>query len=396
MIAWRRPDAERWASMGSLCHPYSMHSRRQWLQAALGLAAAAAWQPLHARGLPWWQWPLEQRLAQLLVVGFRGAELSAGDPIVRDLRAHRLGGVVLYDRDGRNIRSPAQLRSLTATLAALSPTPLLIGIDQEGGRVARLKPRDGFPATVSAQTLGQLDDPAQTGRAAEAIARTLSTCGLNLNLAPVVDLNRQADNPVIGRLGRSFSADPLKVVRHAAAVVEAQQCRGIISTLKHFPGHGSAWTDSHTDLVDVTRTWSVEELIPYVRLIRAGYRDLIMTAHIRNARLDPRHPATLSWPTLTGLLRHRLRFRGAVISDDLQMDAIAEHYGPSEALVGALNAGVDLLLIANNRPYDPDRVPKTLAMLRQAVLDGRVHPARVNGACARIQALEARYGRPMS
>jgi beta-N-acetylhexosaminidase len=372
-----------------------MHSRRQLLHAALGLAAAP-WQSLHAQPLPWWRWPLEQRLAQLLMVGFRGTDLSADDPIVRDLLMHRLGGVVLYDRDGRNIRSPQQLRSLTAALTALSPTALLIGVDQEGGQVARLKVRDGFPATVSAQALGQLDDPAQTEQAADSIALTLAACGINLNFAPVVDLNSQPDNPVIGRLGRSFSADPRKVLRHAAAVVRAQQRRGIISTLKHFPGHGSAWADSHTDRVDVTRTWSEQELIPYAQLIKAGYRDPIMTAHIRNARLDPRHPATLSWPTLTGLLRHRLGFRGVVISDDLQMDAIAEHYSPSEALTGALNAGVDLLLIANNRPYDPDRVPKTLAMLRRAVLDGRLLPARVNGACARIQALKARYGWPMS
>lgn len=372
-----------------------MHPRRQFLQAALGFTATAAWRSPQAQDLPWWRWPLEQRLAQLLMVGFRGADLSADDPIVRDLLVHRLGGVVLFDREGRNIRSPQQLRALTRALSALSPTPLLIGVDQEGGRVARLKPRDGFPATLSAQSLGQRDDPAQTERAADAIAQTLADNGLNLNFAPVVDLNSRPDNPIIGRLERSFSADPHQVVRHAAAVVRAQQRRGIISTLKHFPGHGSAWADSHTEVVDVTHSWSAQELIPDAQLIQAGYRDLIMTAHIRNARIDPRHPATLSWPTLTGLLRQRLGFRGVVISDDLQMDAIAEHHRPSEALIGALNAGVDLLLIANHRPYDPDRVPKTLVILRQAIVDGRLRLSRVNNACARVLALKARYRWPV-
>lgn len=375
-----------------------MHPRRQFLQAALGLTALTAiapWRSPLAQGLPCWRWPLERRLAQLLMVGFRGADLSAEDPIVRDLLVHRLGGVVLFDRDGRNIRSPQQLRALTRTLSALSPTPLLIGVDQEGGRVARLKPRDGFPATVSAQSLGQRDDPAQTERAADTIAQTLADNGLNLNFAPVVDLNSRPDNPIIGRLERSFSADPQQVVQHAAAVVRAQQRRGIISTLKHFPGHGSAWADSHTEVVDVTHSWSAQELIPYAQLIQAGYNDLIMTAHIRNARIDPRHPATLSWPTLTGLLRQRLGFRGVVISDDLQMDAIAGHNSPSEALIDALNAGVDLLLIANHRPYDPDRVPKTLTILRQAIVDGRLRLSRVNNACARVLALKARYRWPV-
>ncbi|MFW5723802.1 MAG: glycoside hydrolase family 3 protein [Halochromatium sp.] len=227
------------------------------------------------------------------------------------------------------------------------------------------------------------------------MAQTLADNGLNLNFAPVVDLNRNPDNPIIGRLERSFSADPHQVVQHAAAVVRAQQRRGILSTLKHFPGHGSAGADSHTEVVDVTDTWSAHELIPYAQLIRAGYRDLIMTAHIRNARLDPRHPATLSRPILTGLLRQRPGFRGVVISDDLQMDAIAEHYRPSEALIGALNAGVDLLLIANHRPYDPDRVPKTLVILRQAIADGRLRLSRINAACARILALKARYRSPV-
>ncbi|MEA3643899.1 MAG: beta-N-acetylhexosaminidase [Lamprobacter sp.] len=372
-----------------------MHPRRAFLQAALGLTATAPWRSLQAQDLPWWRWPLEQRLAQLLMVGFRGADLSADDPIVRDLSQHGLGGVVLFDRDGRNIRSPQQLRALTRTLSALSSTPLLIGVDQEGGRIARLKPRDGFPATVSAQTLGQLDDPIQTERAADAIAQTLADNGLNLNFAPVVDLNRNPDNPIIGRLERSFSSDPHRVVQHAAAVVRAQQRRGILSTLKHFPGHGSAGADSHTEVVDVTDTWSAQELTPYAHLIQAGYRDLIMSAHIRNARLDPRHPATLSWPILTGLLRQRLGFRGVVISDDLQMDAIAQHHSPNEALIGALNAGVDVLLIANHRPYDPDRVPKTLAILRQALIAGRLSVSRVNAACARILALKARYRWPV-
>lgn len=339
----------------------------------------------------WQRWPLERRIAQLLLVGFAGTRLEPGAAIVRDLRELQIGGVVLYDRDGRNITGPAQLRALTAALTNLAATAPFIAVDQEGGQVVRLKERDGFLPTLSAQALGAAQDPALTAHHAQRIAHSLADCGLNLNFAPVVDLNRNPDNPVIARMERSFSADPQRVVGYAAALIAAQRRCGVIAALKHFPGHGSSTEDSHVGFVDVTRTWHRDELLPYRRLIGQGLCEMVMTAHIYNARLDPHHPATLSQPTITGLLRGRLGFRGVVVSDDLRMGAIARYYAYDTAVIRALTAGVDLLLISNHRPYDPDIVPKTLAIIARAVADGVLTPARIDRSCRRILALKARY-----
>lgn len=345
----------------------------------------------------WWNWPLEQKIAQMMLVGFRGTALTDDNPIVRAIRDYRIGGVTLYDYDvilkqyGRNITSPAQLQALTAALQTLTRTPLFIAVDQEGGRIVRLKERYGFPPTVSAQSLGMADDLILTAQAADGIAGTLVENGLNLNLAPVVDLNVNPDNPVIGKLERSFSADPAVVTRHAGEVVAVQRRRGVMSALKHFPGHGSSAGDSHQGFVDVTETWSEIELLPYQNLIGADLCDLVMTAHIYNARLDADYPATLSRPIITGLLREQLGFTGVVVTDDLQMGAIAQYYSYETAVIRTLDAGVDILLVANNLAYDPDVVPKTLDIVLSAIARGELDAQRIDESCSRIMALKGQY-----
>lgn len=290
---------------------------------------------------------LEFKIGQMLLVGYRGLEADDNHPAVRDIRELHLGGVILSDYDmvageyRRNIESPEQVIRLTGALQQASATPLLIAIDQEGGLVTRLKESNGFPPTVSHQRLGAEDDCATTFREAGTIAETLAAIGINLNLAPVVDLNINPENPIIAGKERSFSADPKTVTRHAAAFVQAHREYGVICSLKHFPGHGSAAADSHLGLVDVTDLWSHVELEPYRNLIKAGSVDAVMTAHVFNARLDPDYPATLSHATITGLLRGELNYDGVVISDDLHMKAIAEHYGFKTAVRCALEAGVD-------------------------------------------------------
>jgi beta-N-acetylhexosaminidase len=372
-------------------HPSVALSRRSLLIGA-GLGVATWLGGRIAGGDRHWRsWPLERQIAQRFLVGFPGTRIDPGHPIIRDIREHGIGGVVLYDRAGLNITGPRQLRTLTATLTALAPTPLFIATDQEGGRVVRLQESAGFPSTLSAQVLGEMDDLACTGRAADGLAHTLIEHGLNLNFAPVVDLNRYPDNPIIGRLQRSFAADPRQVARHAAAVVAAHRRRGVISTLKHFPGHGSSLGDSHDGFTDVTQTWRADELLPYRQLIERGLCDMIMTAHLFNARIDPTAPATLSRPTLQGLLRDQLGFRGVIVTDDLTMGAIARYYSYDTAVIRAMQAGADLLLIANHRPYIPDIVPQTLAIVRQAVDRGALSPADIRVSCRRLMALKARY-----
>ncbi|MCS6827612.1 MAG: glycoside hydrolase family 3 protein, partial [Caldilinea sp.] len=303
---------------------------------------------------------LRRKLAQMVLVGFRGLRLAPTDSIVVDVRERGLGGVVLFSHDValqsamRNVESPQQVAALTAELQALAETPLIIACDQEGGLVARLDARHGFPSTLSAQALGERNDPAFTYTVAEQIARTLRSVGVNHNFAPVVDLNLNPDNPIIGALGRSFSADPDVVTAQAAAFIRGHRAHGVTTTLKHFPGHGSSRADSHLGFVDVTDSWRAIELEPYRRLIAEGLVDSIMTAHVFNARLDSDYVATLSPAILTGLLREEMGFDGVIVSDDMQMGAITHVYGFEEAVVQSVKAGVDVIAVGNNLTYDPD------------------------------------------
>jgi len=346
---------------------------------------------------------LSQKIGQLLLLGFRGSRPEECDPIVRDLRAHHVGSIILFDQDmtggsvdtgraKRNIESPAQVRELIAHLQGQAGRPLLVAIDQEGGRVNRLKPAYGFPESLSHAELGQLDQPAETYRHAGIIARTLAGLGINLNLAPVVDLDAHPDNPIIRGKGRAFSSDPEAVARHAAEFVRAHRAHGVLTCAKHFPGHGSATGDTHLGLVDVTRTWQERELIPFQRLITGGLADVIMTAHVFNARLDPAVPATLSAPVLTGLLRGRLGFEGVICTDDMEMKAIAAHYGLETAVPAAVEAGADLLCFGNNLGYDPAIAGKAADILARAVQSGRISEERIEVSYQRILALKRKIG----
>ena len=313
-----------------------------------------------------------EKIGQLLMVGFRGMEAGESAPIIGDIRAGRVGGVVLFDRDlalksdRRNIRSPGQVKKLIRSLQAAAAIPLLVAVDQEGGEVARLKEKHGFPASVSAQYLGELDDPEETRRQAGTIAAALAEVGFNLNFAPLVDLNTNPANPIIGSRQRSFSADPGTVSRHALAVIEAHREQGVACCLKHFPGHGSSRQDSHLGFTDVSDTWQALELEPYRELIDRGRAEAVMTAHIFNRRLDPEFPATLSRKN-----HHRAccgrnwALHGLVISDDMEMKAISAEYSRETALELALNAGIDIILIANNLAYEESIAVQT----REIILD---------------------------
>jgi beta-N-acetylhexosaminidase len=337
---------------------------------------------------------LREKIGQMLMIGFRGLEAGDGSPIIRDIRAGRIGGVVLFDRDlalgtaERNIRSPEQVKALISSLQSTAAVPLLIAVDQEGGQVARLKEKYGFPATVTAQSLGDLDDPGETRRQAGIIAATLAKAGFNLNFAPLVDLNVNPVNPIIGKYQRSFSADPDVVIRHALAVIEAQREYGVSSCLKHFPGHGSSRQDSHLGCTDVSDTWNPIELQPFRAIITRGQADIIMTAHIFNRHLDPIFPATLSAKTIDGLLRQELGFKGVVISDDMDMKAISAEYDRETVLELALNAGNDIILMANNQIYDQDIAVRTQEMIMGLIAAKRVSAACIDQAWRRVMNLK--------
>ena len=216
------------------------------------------------------------------------------------------------------------------------------------------------------------------------IAQTLSDLGINLNLAPVVDVNLNPENPVIGGIERSFSGDPEVVTRQAKQFIESHHQHGVFTTLKHFPGHGSSEHDSHLGIVDVTGMWSEDELIPYQNLIDDGMADIIMTAHIFNENWDPEFPATLSEKVITGMLRNELGFEGLVMSDDMQMEAIRSHYGLEIAIKQAILAGVDILSFANNSIYDPEIVPKAHGIIKSLIENGQISEQRIDDSYHRI------------
>lgn len=334
-------------------------------------------------------------IGAMLMCGFRGTELPPDDPFLAAVAGGRVGGVILFDRDvttggERNIRSPEQVRRLTATLRAAAPGPLFIAVDQEGGQVRRLRPQKGFSDLPSAQRLGQ-GSAAATREAATLLGEELAGLGIDVDLAPVADVDSNPLNPAIGRLGRAFSSDPAAVARHALAFGEGLARSGVIPVLKHFPGQGCARDDSHLGLTDISQCWDgATDLFPYAEILRAGWPGMIMPGHLFHAGLDPNLPATLSPMVITGLLRQGLGWQGVVISDDLQMRAIVGRYGLRESILLAVRAGVDILLYGNNLEWEDGLADKTFAALRALVEDGSIPVERIRRSWERISALHAR------
>jgi len=328
---------------------------------------------------------LREKIGQLLVVGFNGQKVSKTSPVSRAIAAGELGGVILFDR---NIASPAQLADLTGGLSALAPdaSPLLVAVDQEGGRVLRLGPSHGFPSVPSQEAVGS-HDPAYAADVYSAMALTLSRAGINLNLAPVVDVNVNPRNPAVGALDRSFSPDPATVTALARAAIQAHHGHGVLTTLKHFPGLGSAAGNTDYAVVDVTKTWSKRELGPFRDLV-AGDADCVMVGHLLNRTLDAKWPSSLSKATVTGLLRGDLGWQGPVITDDLQAAAITKRYRQADAIAGALNAGVDILLFAAPSG-DPLYYRNLVDSIAKLVTSKRVNEARIDEAVARVALLRA-------
>ncbi len=328
----------------------------------------------------------------MFMLGFNGIRVDNDHWIVRVLEEESLGGVILFDRnvDGsvQNIVSSGRLQELTETLQQYAAVPLLISVDQEGGRVCRLKERDGFPETLSAKCVGQ-GDLKQAADSATMLATTLARHGINFNLAPVVDLDLNSDNPIIGRFERSFGHEPEQVIANARIFIDAHHRQGVACCLKHFPGHGSAAADSHLGFVDSTGYWHKQELTPFARLINEGFCDAVMTAHVINRKLDPQGmPATLSPEIINGCLRKKLGFSGVTVTDDLQMQAIAKKWGYAEAVRLAVLAGVDLLIVGNNLKRRQDALELGRKTIEDMLDRGVVDADYIDGCLQRIATLK--------
>jgi beta-N-acetylhexosaminidase len=387
------------------------------------------------------------KIGQMLIVGFGGnlqtdrAKTLYDDPdgtvfktnsrVAKTIKNDHIGGVILFSQPimnvktgemirQRNIENPKQVAALNQSLQAyntqtrqkqgLSRLPLVISIDEEGGEIDRLPATLGFinktqiPQSFGALAKNNLPRAKKEAAAfATLIAKELKSLHFNVNFAPVVDVNVNPTNPIIGARGRSLSANPKWVSAIALAQIKAYKANGILPVIKHFPGHGSSTADSHLGLVDVTKTYQKQkELYPYRELIKKHFGGLIMTTHVINGQIDrtqcrrgPKSdpqtwcPGTLSYQTLTKLLRKKLHYHGVIISDDMTMKAIEGQYPLKDTLANGINAGIDMIIISNNQADQTQKIIDTIAML---VKNGHIPRATINTAFKRIVKMKRRLG----
>ena len=341
---------------------------------------------------------LDAMIGQMIMVGFSGdSERDAGVALAREqLNKGTIGGVVLYPE---NIGPPKELRTLTAFLrnAKSSPIPF-IAVDQEGGQVQRLTRRNGhsyFPSAFSVGRNPSFASPASAEKLYATMAAELAEAGFNLNFGPVVDLNLNPWNPVIGQRDRSFGADPNTVTMLARAFITAHRAADIVTVAKHFPGHGSSHVDSHKALADVSETWKEIELEPYRNLAKEGMLDAVMIGHLYHPRFSDgaKLPASLSRRAVQALRASYIGFDGVVVSDDMEMGAVSDDYSFEERVIKAVNAGTDLLVFSNVSGRDPELGPKIHAVIADAVRDGRISRTRIEEAYGRIKLLKRRLCR---
>ncbi|WP_297110790.1 glycoside hydrolase family 3 N-terminal domain-containing protein [uncultured Devosia sp.] len=353
---------------------------------ALFLAFALFSMPVHAQ-------TLEQMAGQMIIVGFEGdgPQDSGVKAVAGDLAAGRLGGVMFLKK---NVVSLSAVREMNALFRSASPgLPPFITLDQEGGAVERLTKDVGFDEIANAATIAARNSPEEAEAIYTRMARGIAEQGFSVNFGPVADLNTNPDNQIIARFGRAFSADPAVVTAYDAAFIRAHHAAGLVTALKHFPGHGSSTADSHEGFVDITRSWSAKELEPYRELIGIGLVDMVMVGHLYHADYadsGEQTPSSLSPRWIGGVLRSELGFDGVVISDDLEMGAIRDHYSLRDTVVMAVNAGMDILLFSNTADYRPGLAREVLDILLAEAAVDRAFAKRIAESYQRIADLKAR------
>jgi len=331
---------------------------------------------------------IKRKIAKKLIIGFDTQTALKEDHIHRCLLEYSVGGVILFDKfyneqtKSKNIQNPKQLIELTTQLQNISKNKLLISIDQEGGKVARLKKEFGFCDSMSAKEISKSGEE-QAKKHYSKLSYELQELGINLDFAPLVDLGLNKNSDVIYKLERAYSDNPNIVSKYAEIFMDQLHLHNVISCLKHFPGHGSAMGDSHEGFVDVTDTWSENELEPYKKLLHKT--KMIMTAHVFNKNIDEKYPATLSYNTNTKLLRESLGYNGVIIGDDLQMGAIKEHFTNEEALKLSINSGVDFVMYCNQ--LGNDSAEEIIDSIYKLVKDGEISQERIEESNKRIDKL---------
>lgn len=337
---------------------------------------------------------LEQMAGQMIVVGFVGTSADAkGVAALRaEVAAGDIGGV-MYLKTNVASREAVEAMNTAFREAAPAGLPPFITLDQEGGLVERLDKSVGFKEIPDAASVAAKNTPAEARGIYDAQARGVADWGFNVNFAPVVDLSINPDNQVIAKYGRAFGKDGEVVAKYAAEVIAAHHAAGLLTSLKHFPGHGSSTADSHEGYVDITKTWQDSELEPYRELISGGYEDMVMVGHLIDTNVDPSGmPSSLSRPWIEGVLRDKLGFKGVVITDDLEMGAIRDHFSLKETVLNAVRAGVDVLLFSNTAYQRATLGDEVRAILVAEAEADPAFKARIEASFKRIVALKSRIG----
>lgn len=362
-------------------------NRRAVLTSAAAAGLATSWSSALAQVR---EQPLEQRIGQMLLLGFIGshAETGGADVVTQHLEQRRVGGVLFLRH---NVRTREGAEGSARRFSEADPSAWM-AVDQEGGLVQRLSRDLGYSWIPRAKQIVE-ERGLDGAREIYALgAAEFRAAGFNMNLAPVADLD-DPENAVIGRYGRSYGTDGEVVAAYASAFIEAFNRVGAVCSIKHFPGHGTSRGDSHDGFVDISDTWSEDELDPFRRLIEGGQANLIMGGHLTHRGLDASGvPVTFSKAVLSDLLRDQMGFNGCVMTDDLDMAAIRQNYNQREAVIQSVEAGNDIIMMSNSAAPNPELPQMFINWIAEAIGEGRVDERRIDQSAARIAVLKRRSG----
>ncbi len=354
----------------------------------LGVAAGALAAPVVWRSSPASAAEVEKMAGQLLVIGFPGSSTASGSTraLARHIAAGRAGGALFLRH---NVKSGAETKAMARQfLNAHAGT--LTAIDQEGGKVQRLGSKHGLAAIPTAQWVGGNKSVAEARAIYSRAGKELKAAGFNMNMAPSVDIH-DSKNPVIGRYGRSFSTDVDRIASYAGAFVDGFAVAGVACSIKHFPGHGSSRSDSHDGFVNISKTWNKKELVPFQKL--AGRAPMIMGGHLFHPLFsNGKAPVTFSSNALVKSLRNGLGYKGVILTDDLDMGAIRKSYQLKEAVILALAAGNDMLLLSNSLKYDEDLPARAVGWIAEAVQQNRISSGQLQSAYRRVMTVKKHFG----
>lgn len=336
---------------------------------------------------------IEQMAGQMVVIGFQGNDIA--DPSVvalrRELASGAIGGVMYLKT---NVKSLAAVSAMNAEFLAASPDILpFITLDQEGGAVERLTKDVGFTEIPSAERIAAANTPVAAEAIYATMAKSIAALGFTVNFGPVADINLNPNNQIIAKFGRAYGKDAATVTAYDEAFIAGHHAAGLLTALKHFPGHGSSTADSHAGFVDITQSWDKSELDPYRAMIADGVVDMVMVGHLYHADYadaGSQTPSSLAPQWITGVLRDELKYQGVVISDDLEMGAIRNHFTLKQTVTMAVRAGMDVLLFSNTAKYRPG-LPKEIVdiLVAEAAADP-AFAARIEQSYDRIIALKAK------